>query len=425
MCILKKQTPAEPTVAAAWYRDAAAGACEAPPARPTGSARRKLWQLSAQAACPVVGVCLGMADLARLARKAGIDTRGMSEYALHTVVVSQCKQRTVLAEAVQRELDARFALLITQARKIGDAEVLADWCVGELEGGALAGVLWVTLTHARCSDELEHELLGRVHMIQHQVGMAARADHSQLDALAARNAQLHAELRQARERQATLAAEWSARQQAWREDEMRLRAEAAGLQAELARTRQEVESLRQARPDLPQRLALSESNARLEDEVRALRRELTRRRHEPEPARDAPAAKLAPASVPAGGSCGEAVLIEGDACGPTLRDRTVLCVGGRAGSVPLYREVVEHRGARFLHHDGGDEDGCARLAGDLTAADLVLCQVGCIGHNAYWRVKEHCKRHNKPCMFLPTPSRAALERALGALDAKGQARDAD
>lgn len=424
MCLLKKQT--RPAMAAlAWHEHAAADAGAAASARPTGSARRKLWQLSAQAACPVVGVCLDMADLARLARKAGIDARGMGEYELHTIVVGHCKQRTALAEAVQRELDARFALLIAQARKIGDVEALADWCAGELGGASLAGMLWVTLTHARCTEDLEHELLGRVHMIQHQIGMAARADHLQLDALAARNAQLHAELRQARERLAAQTAEWSARQQAWRGEEMRLRAEAAGRQAELARTLQAVESLRQARPDLPQRLALSESNARLQDEVRTLRRELTRRRPESEPARDGSDAEPLAASVPAGGSCGEAVLIEGDACGAMLRDRTVLCVGGRAGSVPLYREVVEHRGARFLHHDGGDEDGCARLAGDLTAADLVLCQVGCIGHNAYWRVKEHCKRHNKPCMFLPTPSRAALERALETLDAKGQACDAD
>jgi hypothetical protein len=405
----------------AWSGTVATQAVATEPTRPVGSARRKLWQLSAQAACPVVGVCLDMADLARLARKAGLDARGMGEYELHTVVVGHCKQRTALAEAVQSELDARYALLIAQTRKIGDAQVLADWCAGELEGASLAGVLWVTLTHARCTEDLEHELLGRVHMIQHQVGMAARADHSQLDALAARNAQLHAELRQARARLTTLAAEWSARQQAWREEEMRLRVEAAGLQAELARTRQEVESLRQARPDLPQRLALSESNARLQDEVRALRRELTRRRPEPEPARDGSEAEPLAASVPAGGSCGEPVLIEGDACGTTLRDRTVLCVGGRAASVPLYREIVEHRGARFLHHDGGDE---ARLAGDLTAADLVLCQVGCIGHNAYWRVKEHCKRHNKPCMFLPTPSRTALERALEALNGPAEAGDA-
>jgi len=48
----------------------------------------------------------------------------------------------------------------------------------------------------------------------------------------------------------------------------------------------------------------------------------------------------------------------------------------------------------------------------LQSADLVICQVGCISHNAYWRVKEHCKRHGKLCLFVETPSRSALERVL-------------
>ncbi|MFW5330410.1 hypothetical protein [Hydrogenophaga sp. ZJX-1] len=38
--------------------------------------------------------------------------------------------------------------------------------------------------------------------------------------------------------------------------------------------------------------------------------------------------------------------------------------------------------------------------------------LGCISHNAYWRVKEHCKHLGKPCLFVETPSRLALERVL-------------
>ncbi|MEK9804292.1 MAG: DUF2325 domain-containing protein, partial [Curvibacter sp.] len=60
-------------------------------------------------------------------------------------------------------------------------------------------------------------------------------------------------------------------------------------------------------------------------------------------------------------------------------------------------------------------DADARYDDDVTlaAADLVICQSGCISHNAYWRVKDHCKRTGKRCVFLDTPSRSALERALG------------
>ena len=54
----------------------------------------------------------------------------------------------------------------------------------------------------------------------------------------------------------------------------------------------------------------------------------------------------------------------------------------------------------------------AQLGSHLQAADVVICQVGCISHNAYWRVKEHCKRTGKPCLFVESSSRSALERVL-------------
>lgn len=97
---------------------------------------------------------------------------------------------------------------------------------------------------------------------------------------------------------------------------------------------------------------------------------------------------------------------------PRLAHRVVFCVGGRGGSVPQYRQAVEGQGAQFLHHDGGSEHKPAQLEPQLAAADLVICQSGCISHDAYWRVKEHCKRHRKRCVFVETPSRSAFERAL-------------
>jgi hypothetical protein len=49
--------------------------------------------------------------------------------------------------------------------------------------------------------------------------------------------------------------------------------------------------------------------------------------------------------------------------------------------------------------------------------------VGCISHNAYWRVKEHCKRHGKPCLFVETPSRSAMERVLSGCAAAPEAQE--
>ncbi|AUA57935.1 Uncharacterized protein conserved in bacteria (DUF2325) [Achromobacter spanius] len=49
------------------------------------------------------------------------------------------------------------------------------------------------------------------------------------------------------------------------------------------------------------------------------------------------------------------------------------------------------------------------LEASLVAADLVICQTGCVSHGAYWRVKDHCTRTGKQCVLVDKPE------ALGAL----------
>jgi hypothetical protein len=94
----------------------------------------------------------------------------------------------------------------------------------------------------------------------------------------------------------------------------------------------------------------------------------------------------------------------------------VLCVGGRSGNVATYRALVEGGGAHFAHHDGGLEDNVKLLDASLAAADLVICQTGCISHGAYWRVKAHCKRTGKRCVFIDNPSISSLARGLQLVD---------
>lgn len=93
----------------------------------------------------------------------------------------------------------------------------------------------------------------------------------------------------------------------------------------------------------------------------------------------------------------------------------VLCVGGIHRAVHRYRALIEARGGHFDHHDGGIEDSVQRLDSQLAAADVVLCQAGCLNHEAYQCVKAHCKRLGKPCLYLQRPSLSHLVRGLGTL----------
>jgi len=88
--------------------------------------------------------------------------------------------------------------------------------------------------------------------------------------------------------------------------------------------------------------------------------------------------------------------------GPTadLREKAVLCVGRAEEASAVARQLVEIAGGRYLHHDGQDDADAAALESSLRAADLVICQTGCMSHGAYWRVQDHCRRTGKPCVMV-------------------------
>ena len=86
-----------------------------------------------------------------------------------------------------------------------------------------------------------------------------------------------------------------------------------------------------------------------------------------------------------------------------LREKAVLCVGREEEAPSLARRLVEIAGGRYLHHDGGDDADHLTLEAGLRAADLVICQTGCVSHGAYWRVQDHCRRTGKPCVLVGEP----------------------
>lgn len=45
----------------------------------------------------------------------------------------------------------------------------------------------------------------------------------------------------------------------------------------------------------------------------------------------------------------------------------------------------------------------AALHTSLAAADWVICQTGCISHDQYWRVQDHCRRTGKTCILMDQP----------------------
>lgn len=369
-----------------------------------GSRRRRLWELPPQSHCPVIGVCLSMPDVRRLLDKLFQGESSADDYGLHVGAVRECGTRNRVSEVLQRELERRYAVVLRQFAAVKTTENLAAHWRHAVEARDIAGPLWATLTHPRCDAALEDALLRQVHMIQHQAGAATRVEAREVQALTEANAQLALELGRAQQRGAQAQAERAADNERLNAQLMRLRAEAIARDTAAAAQNAEMELLRRAAPEVGTRVQLTQRVAELTQRVRELEKELHDLRRDARAAPPACAAPAGPARADEGVSAVEAPF--------DLGARSILCVGGRSGHIPIYRDLVERHGGRFAYHDGGIEDSTQRLGASLAAADLVICQAGCLNHNAYGIVKDHCKRTGKRCVYLDRPSAAGFARGL-------------
>lgn len=389
------------------------GMPEEPPATAARSSRRRrLWEVPHKFHCPIIGSCFEVGELRTLMAKVMHFPPGTTDFVLHTTAVGACETRSPLADLLQRQLEKRFQLAIRRLATIKDSEALRrQWQAAVRSGSEIPAMLWATWSHPACDTVLEHELYADIHMIQHQIGSGTRIDLKTLERLKEENRQLRQQLDKAQGEAETVRREKAEATQQLAQRIAELRAEQIGRDACIASLTAQLDQLRETLPELRDRQTLArranDAEARLsaldahvatqQQEIDRLRQRLTAVGTAPPPAESEAAEPELPALEP-----------------EALSGKCILCVGGRAGAIDAYRQLVEQRGGRFLHHDGGLEESLHRIDGALAAADLVICQTGCISHNAYWRVKEQCKRSGKPCVFVKGSGVSSFNRVVGA-----------
>ncbi|WP_019938880.1 DUF2325 domain-containing protein [Bordetella sp. FB-8] len=370
-----------------------------------GSRRRRLWDLPHACHCPVIGVCLPLNTLRTLVNKTLGGQAQADDYEIHVGAVAECMQRNRLSKRLQDELDRRYARDIQALRTAKTALDVAQRWTAAIRQGDVAGTFWAALTHPRSDDVLRDVLLRDMHMLQHQAGAATRMDIARFKVLQQAHADLEAELEKTRSRHARALADRQAENESLSAEVLQLRTEGVARQSQFAALEYDMQRLKASLVDYTQadRLQkkielLAARQAELEAQNQGLRQRLAQA--------GKTQATPVPTSTRAVDAAHEATAV------PQLKDQVVLCVGGRNGNLANYRAAIEDIGGRFAHHDGGLQDKHGALDASLAAADLVICQTGCISHNAYWRVKDFCKRTGKRCLFVENPSTSSLVREL-------------
>jgi hypothetical protein len=381
---------------------------EAPPAAPKTPRRRKLWEIAHKYHCPIVGTCLTVEELRKLARRAGLDGwDSETDYALHSAAVGLAEHRNELSDSMQKWLERKFEAMVKRfARAKSGDELLALWREA-LACGEAAGALWAALSHGHAEERVAHLVYEDVHMLSHQVGAASRADLAELARLRRSEAELTLKLGRQQERHAAQLAE---KEEELRRLNRRLTAalrESHGEDGAAAR----IAELERHLAAATRRAAQAEKRCEeLEVQADELRHKAIELQGKWEAAEEALIRALTP---PACRDCAENR--EGRCASGDFSGRCVLCVGGRSGLADQYRALVERCNGRFVHHDGGLEDNPKRLQILLSAADAVICPADNVSHGAYYVVKRLCKQYGKPCVLLRRSGLSTFARGLAEL----------
>lgn len=361
--------------------------------------RSRIWELSPNLHCSIIGTCLSAAELRQILTKAGFLTSGVSDHDLHKQGVLIAGRHDGSAKLLHKALDHRHQLAIKQLGRASTDEGLRALWAAARQRGDIPGAYWALLTHPFVGEALIGDAFGDVHMLSHLVGAANRADIRRLSALETEKAELETKIRKQQEqlRNAVVARDAKIREltdlvagtlasepqptHAGAAD-----AALAGLVADLER-RLSAETQRRQR--LEQRCEASRRDLAREH---ALRLDAERRQHALREELEALEAGIAPAASAA----------EAAADAPPLHGTTLLYIGGRPHQIRQMRAIAESSGAVLLTHDGGVEDSASLLAGLVGRADAVLFPVDCVSHAAVSAIKPLCRQLDKP--YLPLRS---------------------
>lgn len=373
--------------------------------------RTKIWEFSTNLHCSIIGTCLSTAELRQVLRKLGPGTEGRSDHDLHATAVAMAAHRDDAARQLNKVLDHRHKLAISQFSKASTEEAVRALWREAVRRGDIPGAYWAALTHPLATQPLVREVFGEVHMLSHLVGAANRADIRRLCLLETEKAALEDKLQRQQQalHQAVVSRDAQIRdlRQALTQHIVQGAAEGRaadgdalrGLIGDLER-RLSADSRRRAAVE--ERLAAAQAALAQEHAVRlaaeaerdAMRRELA-------------AVETALAPVAESGGARPETCLEG------VR---LLYVGGRPNQMAPMRDAAERLGVAFLHHDGGVENHTGLLPGLVSQSDVVLFPVDCISHEAMQAVKSLCRQGGKRYIPLRSASITSLLAAMHAAD---------
>lgn len=391
--------------------------------------RLKIWEMKDRYHCSILGTCLTLKELHHIARKAKIiGLEAMSDYDLHVSFVGVLDSKSFISSLVNKQLDKKYKRNIQQLSKAKTGNERNGLWREAVEVGDIAGAFWALVSHSETNESTLYNAYGKVHMLSHLSGASLRIDMQEFHRLKLHKHKIETQTKQnaATSREQSNKKDVEIKQlkaqlliltnenkalKLVKQELKRIKGSSvvAMLQLELDSLKSNYEQAEIGVARADDAVKIWRSRAETEQEQRQnLEQKLVENNQEKQALEDNLTTVLMKKNnVDEIGDCSSCSNANKDLCG-----RCVLYVGGRSKQYTHFKELVEQQNGRFVHHDGGRENNRQHLASVVSQADVVLCPLDCVSHNAMNIVKRHCKSHTKPLIFIPHASLSAFSIGL-------------
>lgn len=409
-----------------------------------GPRRKKIWQINPGFHCAVIGSCLSRRDLRLIARKKIFSLEpGLDSFALHRSLSAIVSDRLPMTRALNKFLDNKFRASIKRYSILSsDDQVRAEWKKDLKSRGEISGAFWAIMTMPSCGKELLEEVYGDCHMVSFDIFASYSRDAKKTANLSKQIEKLqHSlektkasyqkereciryELGELQKRKGEFLRQRLMNEHLVKENkELQRRLERQEDDHETSLLKKQLELLSKEKETLKldaqtnvdqlsyntNRAERAELNVEhLRDDVGSL--EVLNTELKEEIMSLEQMFQLGMGAKTVCDSCEEKHVNGCPRVG--LTGKAVLYVGGRNNMITHYREMVEKHGGIFLHHDGGKESSRHLLPKMLSGADVVLCPIDCVSHDACKCVKKMCKRNCKPYVMMRSSGLSSLAKGL-------------
>ena len=361
--------------------------------------RRKLWEMDSGFHCSLLGICLGIDEMRRLASRLGVAVSDrVSDYQIHHQLLQVANSSDKPGRRLHRYLDDRYAGYLKAWRSLSTEDDLRRLWNRSYQEFDLPGNYWALLTHPSLTHKLANEVAEEVHMLSH-VSMGVvhriRLEVARLEGLLEKSERALKRERLARKQDADHLQSVNS-QLAHTQHEVR-RQLATMSEEQARRSQKAIDELNEKHRVVTSRLKFEiECADKQAQDWRVLYRKLSGQLKSqnqestpfPEPQDSAQVQSI------------------------DLHGRRVAYVGGRERVIPRIRDFVETSNGRFVHHDGGQQERAGRVDDCVGQSDILAIPLDCVSHDACRRLKRECRRLGKAVLWLHTASTSAFENAL-------------